>query len=238
MASHNDIPPAASLGLDDLVRVFNDPAELSNYKFGKSGIPASAKTTRELFHMEVPYDKIKQIVEKEREAIFEHLDPIAPFKPVFEHVGSTSIKGMPGSLCPDCLLVEESFPPSRSTLNALLQAGFHFSSITPHDDADYWFFKDIPDGVLNGSNLSVVLHLVDKNNKMGKLLVRMRDVCNNDQAAFEDYKSSKLAAVGDGDVKLFSYKMKKGQCDLINRMREEVGLPHYKPPLNVMGERK
>ena len=156
MASHNDIPPAASLGLDDLVRVFNDPAELSNYKFGKSpGIPTSTKTTRELFHMEIPYDKIKQIVEKEREAIFEHLDQTAPFKPVFEHVGSTSIKGMPGSLCPDCLLVEESFPPSRSTINALLQAGFHFSSITPPDDADYWFFKDIPDGVLNGSNLSV-----------------------------------------------------------------------------------
>ena len=155
MASHREIPPAESLGLDDLVRVFHNPAELSNYKFEKSGTPTSTKTTRELFHMEIPYDQIKQLVEKERDAIFEHLDPSAPTKPVFEHVGSTSIKGMPGSLCPDCLLVEESFPPSRSTLNALLQAGFHFSSIAPHDEADYWFFKDIPEGVLNGTNLSV-----------------------------------------------------------------------------------
>ena len=167
MASHNEILPAGCLGLDDLVRVFNDPAELSNYKFGKSsGVPSSTETTKEMFHMELPYDEIKKLVEKERDAIFEHLNPTAPSKLVFEHVGSTSIKGMPGSLCPDCLLVEESFPPSISTLNALLQAGFRFSCIAPHDDADYWFSKDIPDGVLSGSNLSVgrngLLNLIRK----------------------------------------------------------------------------
>ena len=75
-----------------------------------------------------------------------------------------------------------------------------------------------------------MLHLVDQNNKMGKLLVKMRDVCNNDQAAFEDYKSSKLAAVGDGNEKLLSYKLKKGRCNLIERMREEVGLPPNEQP--------
>ena len=157
MSSHDGVQPAKSLGLDDLVRVFNDPVELGNYKFGKSTGNSSwaTMTTKDLFHLEVPYDEIKQLVKKQRDAIFEHLDPAAPCKPVFEHVGSTSIKGMPGSLYPDCLLVEESFPPSRSTLNALLQAGFHFSSIAPHDEADYWFFKDIPEGVLSGSDLSV-----------------------------------------------------------------------------------
>ena len=162
MASQDGVPPAKSLGVDDLVRVFNDPVELSNYKFnlqsGRSFVPGDksweTKTTKDLFHLEVPYDDIKQLVIKQRDAIFEHLDPATPCKPVFEHVGSTSIKGMPGSLYPDCLLVEESFPPSRSTLNALLQAGFHFSSIAPHDDCDYWFFKDVPKGI-SGTDLMV-----------------------------------------------------------------------------------
>ena len=78
--------------------------------------------------------------------------------------------------------------------------------------------------------------MVDKDNKMGKLLVRMRDACNNDRVAFEDYKSSKLAAIGDGNVKILFYKIKKAQCDLISRMREEVGLPPYKPPFNIVGD--
>merc|ERR1711990_538511 len=128
---------------------------------------------------------------------------------------------------PDGLLVEPTFPPSLSTINALLQAGFEFSSIAPHDPNDLMFVKrfDRVDFSDKTDQVIMVLHLVSAENKLGKLLVLMRDTCNNDSAAFEEYKAAKLEARGDGNTKWISYKIKKGQSSLISRLREQVGLP-------------
>ena len=46
----------------------------------------------------------------------------------WEHVGSTSIKGMPGTMMPDALIITPEFPPSKAVIQALLDSGYYFSS--------------------------------------------------------------------------------------------------------------
>ena len=46
----------------------------------------------------------------------------------WEHVGSTSIKGMPGTMMPDALIIPPEFPPSKGVIQALLDCGYYFSS--------------------------------------------------------------------------------------------------------------
>ena len=83
--------PAFELTADDLIRVFNDPdGELRHYDFKFRGGPPSALN----FSMELPFDKIKASVEKVKQDIFQNIDCNASQRPRFEHVGSTSIKGV------------------------------------------------------------------------------------------------------------------------------------------------
>ena len=94
---------------------------------------------------------------------------------------------MPGTLSPDALLIEKQFPPSPSTIRALLAAGFRFKSVAPHGDNDYWFMKPIPADDLGGDRV-MILHLVDEANQTGRVILKLRDACNNDPNAFEEYK--------------------------------------------------
>ena len=43
-------------------------------------------------------------------------------------MGSTSIRGMPGTMMPDALIMTPEFPPSRGVIQALLDCGYYFSS--------------------------------------------------------------------------------------------------------------
>ena len=65
----------------------------------------------------------------------------------WEHVGSTSIEGMPGSLMPDALLIIPEFPPSKAVIQAFLDSGYYFSSSAFHLDVrDLWWFFVFTDG--------------------------------------------------------------------------------------------
>ena len=44
----------------------------------------------------------------------------------WEHVGSTSIKGMPGTMHPDSLILLQSFPPPKELVESLMANGYHF----------------------------------------------------------------------------------------------------------------
>ena len=95
--------------------------------------------------------------------------------------------GMPGTLSPDAMVIEKQFPPSASTIRAILAAGFRFKSVAPHGKNDYWFMKPIPADDLGGNRM-MSLHLVDEVNPAGRVILRVRDECNNDPEAFEEYK--------------------------------------------------
>jgi len=209
---------ASSLTADDLIRIFNDPeGELLNYKYKMDDAPK--KNVGDIFHMEVPFDAIKEQVMGVRKDIFDKLDPNTP-APTFEHIGSTSIRGMPGALSPDILLIEEQFPPSASTVRALVAAGFQFLSLAPHGINDYWFKKPIPEDHI-GPARAVVCHLVDRANPTGRTIIKLRDRCNNDPAAFEEYKASKLANLKGSYA---DYKFGKAKGGLIEKLRKEEGL--------------
>ena len=101
---------------------------------------------------------------------------------------------MPGTLAPDALLIEKRFPPSPSTIRALLAAGFRFKSLAPHGKNDYWFMKPIPADELGGHRV-MTLHLVDEANPTGRVILKLRDVCNKDPEAFEEYKVVRVLVV-------------------------------------------
>jgi len=208
---------STSLTADDLIRIFNDPeGELLNYHFKIKDAPKCKAD--DMFYMDVPYEAIKATVDAVRKQFFENFDGNVT-APAFEHAGSTSIKGMPGSLSPDILIIEEKFPPSASTVKAIVACGFKFVSTAPHGKMDYWFQKPIPADDI-GPERPMVLHLIDKADPTGRVILRLRDACNNDPAAFEEYKATKLAA---RNGTFLEYKIGK-QAGLIERLRKEEGL--------------
>ena len=224
MMSANLADSATTLTADDLIRIFNDPdGELRHYAFRP--IPAFADVkAHDRFRAEVPFDDIKRFVDNLRDAFFDRLDSDDDaVRPTFEHVGSTSVRGMPGTLSPDVLLVENSFPPSPSTIRALLALGFRFRSVAPHGEGDYWFLMPIPEDVVGPEGV-VFLHLVDKDNKTGKLQLKMRDECINNSETFEEYKALKVEAAGDKDTTFYSYKQKKARSGIIARLKASDGI--------------
>ena len=66
----------------------------------------------------------------------------------WEHVGSTSIKGMPGAMMPDALLILPQYPPSKGIIQAFLDSGYYFSSSSQLDQKDLWWFLVFTDGIL------------------------------------------------------------------------------------------
>jgi len=208
--SSGQAKPAFALTADDLIRLFNDPngEELRQYDIKKAAKANSFfGKTLDLFCMEPPFDAIKAFMDNVQQEIFQNFDGDASERPRFEHVGSTSIKGMPGTLCPDAMVIEKAFPPSASTIRAIMAAGFKFGSVAPQGQNDYCFFRMIPADDVGGERY-MVLHLVDEANPTGRVIRRLRDACNNDPGAFEEYKASKLAARGVAGSAI-DYKIRK-----------------------------
>merc|ERR1712133_139172 len=80
----------------------------------------------EKFHMELPYQQIKEIVEKCGAEVLGRVPQEERDGLVWEHVGSTSIPGMPGAMMPDALLLLPQFPPTKAVVQALLDSGYYF----------------------------------------------------------------------------------------------------------------
>ena len=90
--------------------------------------------------MVLPYKEIKEIVEYERERFLAAVSEPERGQLRWEHVGSTSIEGMPGTKFPDALLIIPEFPPSKPIIQGFLDCGYYFSRASPLDARDLWFF--------------------------------------------------------------------------------------------------
>ena len=54
-----------------------------------------------------------------------------------------------------------------------------------------------------------------------------KDVKNKIKEAFEDYKQTKVnAALSQKDTSLLQYKVGKGKCQTLNKLREEIFMGH------------
>ena len=135
--------PAVKQNADDLLALFNDPERLKLYNMTKRLKVTSTGMTKsfvEMFQMDLPYEEIKAVVNEERDLIFKNFKGTTKLQ--FEHVGSTAIKGMPGTLLPDGLLIDETSPPRKETIQALVESGWKFSHWLS-DMEELWFGKNI-----------------------------------------------------------------------------------------------
>lgn len=198
--------------------LFNDIDRLKEYRYSQP-IVSDCGINNEEFHLELPYDEIKEIVERCRDEFMNNVPVEEKSGLRWEHVGSTSIKGMPGAKMPDALLILPEFPPSKGVIKALLDSGYYYSS-TGLDLGDLWFFLVFTEGLLKDHKLTV--HVATENNKAALMLLDMRDMCRNEEWAFNDYRDAKLDGIKGG--KWMEYKMKKGKnSKLIQMLREKHG---------------
>jgi len=201
---------------DELVALFNDSERLRNYSY-KQPIISDCGINNEKFHLDLPYEEIKAIVETERDRLAAALPASDKEEFVWEHVGSTSIKGMPGAMMPDALIILKQFPPTRGLVQALLDCGFYFSSSSALDLEDLWFFFVYTEGLLKDHKLTV--HITCRDNPSAKILHDTRDMCRTEQWAFDDYKNAKIEA---SQGTWMEYKKGKGQnSELLQQLREK-----------------
>ena len=64
----------------------------------------------------------------------------------WEHIGSTSIKGMPGTKFPDALLIVPDFPPSEGVIQSFLDCGYYFHGSSALDVRDLWWMLVFTEG--------------------------------------------------------------------------------------------
>jgi len=204
---------------DELVELYSNPEKLKAYKYTQP-IVSTKGINNEKFHMELPYQEIKSIVEKCGEDLFAAIPPEERAGLRWEHVGSTSIEGMPGAMMPDALLILPSFPPSKAVVQALLDCGYYFSSCSHLDPEDLWWFLVFTSGLLEDHKLTV--HVCTEDCTAAKILLDCRDMCRNEEWAFEDYKQAKVeAAKGSWG----EYKSGKGSnSKLLTMLREKHGM--------------
>jgi len=216
----------------ELVAIMGDSEKLKAYAYNEP-VELPEGISNEGFHHDLPFDGIKGFVEYQKETILSKVSKEEREKLEWEHVGSTSIKGMPGTKMPDALLIIHDFPPSESIVQALLDSGFYFGRASPMDQEDLWFIKKIEDGFLKWYKMTI--HVCLKSNVAGKVLVETRDMCNTEEWAFEDYKNSKIEAA---KAKSFiGYKMAKGSgSKLLGMLREKHGMGEMVIPKGFAGK--
>ena len=93
---------------EELHALFSDPARLQTYRYTQP-VVSDCGIDNEKFHLELPYDAIRAKVEECRDAFLAAVPEQERSGLVWEHVGSTSIRGMPGTMMPDSLLIGQKF---------------------------------------------------------------------------------------------------------------------------------
>jgi len=204
---------------DELLEVYNNPEKLKAYKYTQP-IVSTKGINNEKFHMDLPYQEIKSIVEKCGADLMNAVPPEERAGLRWEHVGSTSIEGMPGAMMPDALLILPSFPPTKGVIQALLDCGYYYSSCSHLDPQDLWWFLVFTSGLLEDHKLTV--HVCTENCTAAKILLECRDMCRSEEWAFEDYKQAKVEA---SKGTWGEYKSGKGSnSKLLTMLREKHGM--------------
>ena len=130
---------------DELLDLFNDLERLKDYRYSQPVVSDSG-INNEKFHMELPYEAIKKIVEECRDKFLAAVPEEERSIVTWEHVGSTSIKGMPGTMIPDALVILPQYPPSKTIIQAFLDSGYYFSSSSALDLKNLRWFLVFTDG--------------------------------------------------------------------------------------------
>ena len=112
------------------------------------------------FLHDLPFEIIKGFVKTEIEILQSFLvdDQIGEVK--FEHVGSTSIPGMPGTKNPDILMALSKYPPDKDTIRALMLSGYQLKQ-KPNRGPKFrytsclWFIKYVNRGPLTGQFIKI-----------------------------------------------------------------------------------
>merc|ERR1711953_1536220 len=181
---------------EELLSLYNDLDRLRKYKYFQ---PVVTNINNEGFYMDLPYEEIKKIVEDCRDKFLAAVPQLERSGLRWEHIGSTSIKGMPGTKFPDALLIVPEFPPSEGVIQAFLDCGYYFHGSSALDVRDLWWMLVFTDGILKDHKLTV--HVVTEENAAGKILLETRDMCRNEEWAFQDYKEAKVSAYEAGKGK-------------------------------------
>eukprot|EP00088_Acartia_fossae_P024643 TRINITY_DN25555_c0_g1_i2.p1 TRINITY_DN25555_c0_g1~~TRINITY_DN25555_c0_g1_i2.p1 ORF type:complete len:218 (-),score=68.54 TRINITY_DN25555_c0_g1_i2:156-809(-) len=204
----------------ELYDLFADEEKLKAYSYTQP-VDTPEGFNNETFYLDLPYEEIKAIVEQKRDELMAKIPEEERPTLVWEHVGSTSIKGMPGTKFPDALLILPSFPPSKNVIQAFLDCGYYFSQSSHLDTRDLWFFFVFTEGILKYHKLTV--HVTLEDNKAGKILRATRDMCRSEQWAFDDYKNAKVEAARAIEAGGFmDYKKGKGSnSKLLQMLREK-----------------
>jgi len=190
----------------------------AGYKY-RQPVVSQCGIDNEIFHMDLPYQEIKKIVEDCRDTFLASVPEPERSSLRWEHVGSTSIQGMPGTKMPDAVLIVPAFPPSKGVIQAFLDCGYYFSSSSSLDVRDLWWFLVFTEaGILKDHKLTV--HVVTEDNPAGKMLLDTRDMCRSEEWAFNDYKEAKVEASKSGSFP--EYKKGKGaNSKLLAMLREK-----------------
>ena len=192
--------------------------------------PMKPKPFRDIFMVDIDYDEVKKAVEKETEFLKSTFGD--QFVKV-EHVGSTSIKGMPGTILPDLIVYLESFPPTNESMAKLVKNGYKFRGIPFHSKSgeDVMFVRETKEPISKNDFSHFVLHIVPKHSVELNPMIKFRDLANSNPAIHEDYKRMKLDKYNNPEINnFFEYKRHKndGLMNEVahpNNIKAKVQLP-------------
>ena len=166
-----------------------------------------------LFYNTQPTTEILNVVDKESTKIRNALGS-NNIKRGPVHVGSSAIKGMPGSPVIDLAIeVSGSFPPSPSLIEELEAIGYDYKGSAPHDKDDHWAMggADVPKGHIGRA----VLHIVPSGSRFIDNARSFVDYCNTHSEAFDAYANIKrkgaLLGMEANENGHRMYKMTKGK---------------------------
>ncbi len=141
------------------------------------------------------------------------------------HIGSTAIKGMPGTPIVDIIAVCRSpNEPDNSQKILLENEGFIYQGEAPHTTGDFWFFGGDPN-CKSGTIGRAVLHVVARGNSFIDESTAFVNYCNETPSAFDRYskvklEGAKLAVNGEEGQKLSEYKVFKSNT--VNEIMNEA----------------
>eukprot|EP00092_Neocalanus_flemingeri_P000439 GFUD01000468.1.p1 GENE.GFUD01000468.1~~GFUD01000468.1.p1 ORF type:complete len:218 (+),score=68.30 GFUD01000468.1:243-896(+) len=202
---------------EELLELYNDLEKLKGYRYSQP-VVSQCGINNEEFHTDLPFQEIKEIVEDCRDTFLAAVPETERSGLRWEHVGSTSIKGMPGTKMPDALLIVPEFPPSRGVIQAFLDCSYYFSASSSLDIKDLWWFLVFHEGILQDHKLTV--HVVTEDNPAANILLDCRNMCRTEEWAFNDYKEAKVEAAKSASFP--EYKKGKGaNSKLLGMLREK-----------------
>ena len=206
--------------VDEIYDIICDEEKIKSYR-DLQVVQNVLKLDTQKFHMELPHDDIISWVAQKREEIFSKIPENLHNDFRWEHIGSTSIQGMPGTRHPDAVMLFKNFPPPKEVVGALLGTGFKYMGYGPMNIDDLWFILIIQnEGFL--FNHVFKIHVTLETCPSALILLDTRDRCRENSADFEDYKEAKILAakkLEEGDV--MGYKQAKMSSKLLQELQSK-----------------